>query len=153
MSNRALAIEFAKDNYELFQHRLEDFVKIPSISTGSDHKQDIQKAVEFVRNQLYAIGVENIKILETSGHPVVFGQLMSKKSDAPTVLIYGHYDVQPADPLELWNTDPFIPEIKGDYLLGRGASDMKGQIIASLGAIESIIKSDDDLPVNFKIYL
>lgn len=149
MSNRAKAIEFAKDNYENFQKRLEDFVKIPSISTGSEYKQNILKAAEYVRNQLYAIGVENVKILETSGHPAVYGELVSKKSNVPTVLVYGHYDVQPADPLELWNSDPFMPEISGDYLLGRGSSDMKGQIMASLGAIESIIRNDE-LPVNLK---
>lgn len=149
MSNRQKAIEYAKNNFDNFQKKLEDFVNIPSISTGLDYKPDIQKAAEYVKNQLYAIGVENVKILETSGHPAVFGQILSKKSNVPTVLVYGHYDVQPTDPLELWNTDPFKPEVSGEYLLGRGTSDMKGQIMASLGAIESIIRNDD-LPVNLK---
>jgi acetylornithine deacetylase/succinyl-diaminopimelate desuccinylase-like protein len=149
MPNRDNAINYAKNNFNVFQNKLESFIRIPSVSTDTNHVKDIQSAAEFVKNQLIFLGVENVKILKTAGHPAVFGALLSSKPNVPTVLIYGHYDVQPADPIELWKTNPFEPTVNGDLLSGRGSSDMKGQILATLSAIESI-KMSDELPVNLK---
>jgi len=149
MSNRENAIQYAKDNYGLFRSNLEELVRIPSISTSIENQQGIRSAALFVEKLLNSIGILDTKILETAGHPVVFGQFKTNKLNAPTVLVYGHYDVQPADPLDLWDTPPFVPSQRNDYLYGRGASDMKGQIIAALSAVDAIIKSGN-VPVNLK---
>jgi acetylornithine deacetylase/succinyl-diaminopimelate desuccinylase-like protein len=104
-------------------------------------------------NHLKSLGIENVEIMPTEdGHPVVYGEYV-KKPGARTVLVYGHYDVQPADPLELWDTGPFDPQVRGDLLFGRGSSDMKGQVIASLAAIESLMKGAGEMPVNLKFLL
>jgi len=93
--------------------------------------------------------MENVQVMPTGGHPAVYGEQLKAGKDAPTVLIYGHYDIQPVDPLELWTTDPFKAEVRGDNLYARGSSDMKGQVIASLKAVESIVRTGE-LPVNVK---
>ena len=98
---------------------------------------------------LKKLGCSNVQIFQTKKHPVVYGEWLKAGVDKPTVLVYGHYDVQPADPLDLWETGPFEPVIRGDYLFSRGSSDMKGQIIACLKAIESI-QSAGAFPVNLK---
>jgi acetylornithine deacetylase/succinyl-diaminopimelate desuccinylase-like protein len=103
-------------------------------------------------DHLKGLGIENVEVMPTDGgHPVVYGDYL-KNPGAPTVLVYGHYDVQPADPLELWETGPFEPQVRGDLLYGRGSSDMKGQVLASFDAIESVLKSGG-VPVNLKFLL
>lgn len=149
MTSRNAALEYAQNNYDSFQKQLAEFLKIPSISTSSENQQAIRTAATFVENQLHSIGVSETQILETAGHPVVYGNYLATNPNAPTVLVYGHYDVQPPDPLDLWESPPFSPMQRGDFLYGRGASDMKGQIIASLAAVESILKNGDS-PVNIK---
>jgi acetylornithine deacetylase/succinyl-diaminopimelate desuccinylase-like protein len=152
MSNRENAIHYVKNNYINFESTLVELVKIPSISTSPIHQKDIRSAAEYIQTLLLNIGIQETKILETSGHPVVYGSYVTQQKDAPTVLIYGHYDVQPVDPLELWTTDPFQPVIKNDRMFGRGASDMKGQIVASLSAVEAVIQTGKS-PVNFKFII
>ncbi len=147
--SRTLAIEYARQNRERFLKELMEWVAIPSISTSPEHKQDIQRAAEWVAGQLQAMGMENVQVMPTGGHPVVYGEWLGAGKSAPTILIYGHYDVQPADPLELWDNPPFEPAQRGEYLYGRGMSDMKGQVMASLKAVESIVRSGT-LPVNVK---
>ena len=147
--SRSAALQYAHNNRERFLEELEEFVRIPSISTDPAAKADMQKAAEWVSSQLMALGMQNVKIYPTAGHPVVFGESLSAGETRPTVLIYGHYDVQPAEPLELWETPAFSPTIKGDNLYGRGASDMKGQVVASLKAVEAVVKNGG-LPVNVK---
>ncbi len=149
MSQRSDALNYAENNYSKFQQNLVEFLKIPSISTSSESQNAIRLAALFVENYLHSIGVLDTKILETAGHPVVYGFYGSSNENAPTVLVYGHYDVQPPDPIELWETLPFAPEQRGEYLYGRGSSDMKGQIAASLAAVEAILQSGDS-PVNIK---
>jgi acetylornithine deacetylase/succinyl-diaminopimelate desuccinylase-like protein len=152
MSDRSEALEYSKNNFDTYQSILQDFVKIPSISTDLNHKQDMIKAAEFVCSQLSNVGISNIQILETKGHPVVFAEIKSTFENAPTVLIYGHYDVQPADPIDLWKTNPFQSTEIDDRLYGRGASDMKGQIIATIAAFDAI-NSSGTIPVNYKFII
>ena len=109
----------------------------------------MQKAADWVASQLRDLNFENVEIYPTARHPVVYGENLTVGAARPTVLIYGHYDVQPAEPLELWKTPAFSPTLKGDDLFGRGASDMKGQVVASLKAVEALIKNGG-LPVNVK---
>jgi len=144
------AIDYARKNASRFEQNLFDLVRIPSVSTNPENKPDMQQTAEQIVKLLKSIGFKETEIFPTPGHPVVFGQTIPGNKTAPTLLIYGHYDVQPIDPLELWKTQPFEPTIKGDRLYGRGASDMKGQIIASLSAVESVLKQGD-IPLNIKV--
>ncbi|MGE5249815.1 MAG: M20/M25/M40 family metallo-hydrolase, partial [Bacteroidota bacterium] len=149
MTHLEEALKYAHANQERFLAELQEIVAIPSVSTTPEHNQDMRRAAEWVAAQLRALGMANVQILPTGGHPVVYGECLDAGQDRPTVLIYGHYDVQPVDPIELWNGDPFQARQEGDLLFGRGTSDMKGQMVAAIKAIESIIKSGD-LPVNVK---
>ena len=101
------ALQYAGQNREQFLNELKDFLAIPSISTDPEHNADMQKAAEWAAAQLRSIGMNNMQIMPTGGHPVVYGEWLNAGKHAPTVMIYGHYDVQPPDPLELWTTPPF----------------------------------------------
>jgi acetylornithine deacetylase/succinyl-diaminopimelate desuccinylase-like protein len=142
-------VQYAHDHRQRFLEELKDFVRIPSISTDPDRKPDMERAAGWVAGQLRSLGMQQVAILPTAGHPVVVGEHMLAGPTAKTMLIYGHYDVQPADPLELWESGPFEPVVRGDNLYGRGATDMKGQVIATLKALESVL-SAGPLPVNVK---
>lgn len=146
---RQNALEYAQRNNERFVDELIEFLAIPSISTSPENNADVRRGAEWVAAQLRALGMDNVQILPTGGHPVVYGEQLKAGKDAPTVLVYGHYDVQPVDPLELWTSDPFKAEVRGENLYARGSSDMKGQVIASLKAVEAIVKTGQ-LPVNLK---
>ena len=146
---RQQALEFAKNNRERFIEDLKELVAIPSVSMQDEHKDDIVRAAEWLAAYLKKLGMENVQLLPTDKHPVVFGEWLKAGADAPTVLIYGHYDVQPVDPLELWNTKPYEAVREGDLLFGRGTSDMKGQAIATLAAVEAVMQTSG-LPVNVK---
>jgi len=143
------ALEYAEKNRERFLADLKGIVAIPSVSMQDEHKDEILRAAEWLAARLTGLGMENVQVMPTEKHPVVYGEWMKAGEDAPTVLIYGHYDVQPVDPLDLWNTDPYDAIQKGDHLFGRGTSDMKGQAIATISAVESIIRTSG-LPVNIK---
>jgi len=145
------ALQYAQQNRERFLSELIDFVRIPSVSTDPERKGEVQAAAEWVAGQLRALGFSGVKIYPTPGHPVVYGERMEKPG-APVILVYGHYDVQPAEPLELWQSPPFEPEQRGENLYGRGVSDMKGQVVASLKAVESVLRASPEgsLPVNVK---
>ena len=136
MGLRETALTFAHNNKERFLTELKDFLLIPSVSTNPENVPDIHKAADWLVVNLKKLGCSNVQIFQTKKHPVVYGEWLKAGADKPTVLVYGHYDVQPADPLDLWETGPFDPVIRGDYLFSRGSSDMKGQIIACLKAIE-----------------
>jgi len=146
---RQSALEYARQNNGRFLNELIEFLAIPSISTSPENNADVQHGAEWVAAQLRSLDMDNVQILPTGGHPVVYGEHLKAGKDAPTVLIYGHYDVQPVDPLELWTSDPFNGEVRGDNLYARGSSDMKGQVIASFKAVESIVRTGE-LPVNVK---
>lgn len=149
MSDVQKALEYARGNRERFLSELKEFLAIPSISTLDENKGDVRRAAEWTAAQLRSIGMKKVKIMPTGGHPVVYGEWMDAGKSAPTIMIYGHYDVQPVDPVELWKSDPFTAEVRGDYLFGRGSSDMKGQVVASLKAVEAILRTGE-APVNIK---
>ncbi len=152
MDYRSKALEYAKINRESFLEDLKELIRIPSISTSPENIPDIQRTAEWLTKQLGHIGMQNMQILPTGGHPVVYADCMCAGKDAPTVLIYGHYDVQPADPLDLWTSDPFEPDQRGENLYARGASDMKGQMVATFKAVEAVMRSGEP-PVNIKFIL
>lgn len=147
--HRQKAIEYAHQNRNQFIHNLEKIVAIPSVSTNPNNIPDMVRAAEWIAGYLNELGIDKVAVMPTAGHPVVYGEWLKAGNEATTVLIYGHYDVQPSEPNELWKTEPFTPTIQGENMYGRGASDMKGQVIASLSAIESIIHQGP-LPVNVK---
>lgn len=146
---RQKALEYAEKNRERFLAELKEIVAIPSVSMQDEHVDDVVRAAEWLAARLTGLGMENVQVMPTEKHPIVFGEWKGAGEDAPTVLIYGHYDVQPVDPLDLWDRQPYDAVQDGDLLFGRGTSDMKGQAIATLGAVESIIRTSG-LPVNIK---
>jgi acetylornithine deacetylase/succinyl-diaminopimelate desuccinylase-like protein len=143
------ALEYSHQNHERFLTELKEVLTIPSISTDPEHKSDMKHAAEWMAAQLRSIGMENVQVMPTAGHPVVYGDWLHAGTSPLTVMVYGHYDVQPPDPVELWLTPPFEPAVRGDELFGRGSADMKGQVVASLKAVEAIMKNGG-LPVNIK---
>ena len=153
MSNLQQALDYAHQNRNRFLEDLVEVLKIPSISTDAIYNHEVQRAAEWMADHLKGLGIANVEIMPTEGgHPVVYGDLIHKLG-APTVLVYGHYDVQPADPVDLWETGPFEPQVRGDLLYGRGSSDMKGQALATFHAIEALMKGGGELPVNVKFLL
>ena len=149
MPNLDSAIVYAKEHRGEFLEDLISYLRIPSVSTLSEHEPDIQRAAKWTADQLLEFGFESVSVMPTSGHPVVYGEWLKTGADVPTILFYGHYDVQPPDPLDLWTSEPFEPQVRGDNIFARGASDMKGQIIAHLKAVESIIRTSS-LSINLK---
>ena len=129
-----------------------EFLKIPSVSTKSENKPDIERAAKWVADKLRDAGLEKVEILPTGGHPMVYGEWL-KAPGKPTVLLYGHYDVQPAEPLELWTTPAFEPAVRGDNLFGRGTADDKGQVHIHVAAIRALMKVEGRLPVNIKVMI
>jgi acetylornithine deacetylase/succinyl-diaminopimelate desuccinylase-like protein len=138
-------------NQDRYLKELIEFLSIPSVSSLKEHKADVAKAAEWVAARLQASGVENVQVLPTGGHPVVYGDWMHAP-DKPTVLIYGHFDTQPVDPLELWTQPPFQPAVKDDRVYARGASDDKGNMLAPILAVEAMLSSESRLPVNLKCF-
>ncbi|MNW37529.1 Succinyl-diaminopimelate desuccinylase [compost metagenome] len=128
---------------------LGELLSIPSISALSEHKADVGKAAEWIAEALRLAGMESVEIHPTDGHPVVYAEHLHAPGK-PTVLVYGHYDVQPVDPLELWETPPFEPSIREGKLYARGATDDKGQVFMHIKAVEAILKQEKELPVNIK---
>ena len=145
----ASAIEFAERNETRYVDELKKFVEIPSISSSTEHKKDVRCCAEYLESEMERIGFERTELFNTPGHPVVYGEWLNAPGK-PTVLIYGHYDVQPVDPLELWNTPPFEPDVREGRMYGRGTVDDKGQVHIHLKAIEAWMKTHDKLPVNVK---
>lgn len=147
---KALACSTA--NRDAFRRALEELLAIPSISTEPDHHRDVLRTAEWLAGRLGAIGASAVEILPTEGMPIVWGEIRAERESAPTVLVYGHYDVQPVDPLELWHSDPFAATEREGSLYARGASDMKGQVIATLAALEAIL-SAGPCPLNVRFLL
>jgi len=143
------ALAYARNNHERYLAEYKEFLSIPSVSTLSEHKPDMRRAAEWVARHMAAIGLQNVEIMPTEGHPVAYGEWLDAPG-APTVLVYGHYDVQPVDPLNEWLSPPFEPTIRGENIYARGASDMKGQDHAFLKALEALLKHAE-LAVNVKV--
>jgi Acetylornithine deacetylase/Succinyl-diaminopimelate desuccinylase and related deacylases len=143
-------LSFIESNRERYLSELKELLAIPSVSSQKERKPDMRRAAEWLKNHMSNIGLQNVQIMETEGHPVVYADWLDAVG-LPTILIYGHYDVQPEDPVDLWTTPPFEATIRGENLYARGASDDKGQIFIHLKAIEAFLKNGGTLPVNIKI--
>ena len=149
VEQRETALKYARENKESFLKAYQEILAIPSISTEQAQNADIHCAAEWMATQLRSLGMQKVQLFPTpTNHPVVYGEWLGAPG-APTVLIYGHYDVQPVDPLDLWKTDPFTPTVIGENIFARGASDMKGQALITLKAAEALVKTGG-LPVNVK---
>ena len=144
-------LEYIVINEKQSIDQLKDFLRIPSVSARSEHKNDMARCAEFLNDYLNNIGIKTT-IIPTKGFPIVFGEYECDPNK-PSVLIYGHYDVQPPEPLHLWNSSPFNPVIKDGYIIARGAVDDKGQIFAHIKALEAYHKTGNTLPVNIKILI
>src|SRR5438128_7378336 len=142
--------EFLEQTREQGLKELEDFLRIPSISSQPEHAKDVRRAAGHLAEQYERVGLENAAVIETGGHPVVYADWL-KAPDKPTVLLYGHYDVQPVDPLDLWKSPPFEPTHQDGLLLARGASDDKGQIALHWQAIRAWLSTTGELPLNLKV--
>ena len=132
---------------------LSEWLRIPSISTLSAHTGDIRQAADWLVDHLTTCGLDNIELIDSLGHPLVYADWLHAGADKPTILIYGHYDVQPVDPLDLWETAPFEPTVRGDNLYARGASDDKGQTFIHVKAVEALLQTSGSLPVNVKLLI
>ena len=146
------ASECAERNRSGFEDDLFDFLRIPSISTLPDHASDIARAAEFARDQLSLAGLESIELIEGDGHPLVYGEWLGAPGK-PTILIYGHYDVQPVDPIDEWISHPFEPTVRDGQVYARGASDDKGQVLANIKALEALRQANGRFPVNVKVLI
>src|ERR1700682_1092541 len=140
---------FVEQNQNRFLEELKDFLRIPSISTLPEHKPDVQKAAQFVADSLKRAGIENVELIPTAGNPLVYGEWLHAPG-RPTVLCYGHYDVQPPDPLELWKTPPFEPSVRDGNIYARGTADGKGQMYMHIKAVEALKAVNGTLPINLK---
>lgn len=144
--------KYIDDNIEIFQKQLFELLSIPSISTDTSKNSDVKKAAEFLTTHLKEIGLDEVTLHPTKGHPIITAQKIQEDKRA-TVLIYGHYDVQPPDPEELWDTPPFEPTIKNGRVYARGASDDKGQSFTHIKSVASYLQTGTELPVNVKFIL
>jgi len=144
--------KFVEENRERLLEELKEFIRIPSISTVPEHKDDVHRAAEFVASKLRDAGMENVEIIETERHPLVYADWLHA-GDRPTVLCYGHFDVQPVDPVELWESPPFEPSIRNGNLYARGSADDKGQMYMHIKAIEALRAVNGTLPVNLKFLI
>ncbi len=136
---------------ETYVDQLIDFLTIPSISSLMQNEADVQRAADWVAGRLRTAGLDNVEVFPTGGHPVVYGDWLHA-GDKPTIMVYGHFDIQPVDPVNLWSYPPFEPTIKEGRIYARGASDDKGNMLAPILAVEAFLKSGLDLPVNLKFF-
>jgi acetylornithine deacetylase/succinyl-diaminopimelate desuccinylase-like protein len=145
-------IDFINVNRDRYLDELKAFLAIPSISALPQHADDVKRCANWCADEMRRIGMENVKLVDTPGNPVVYGDWLGAP-DAPTILFYGHYDVQPVDPLELWESPPFEATIRDGEIYARGSADDKGQVFMHFKAIEAHLKQNGKLPVNMKIIL
>jgi acetylornithine deacetylase/succinyl-diaminopimelate desuccinylase-like protein len=144
------ALDYVDEHREEFLEQLKDLLRIPSISTLPKHRKDMRRAASFIVDQLKAIGLRKARLIKTDIHPLIYAEWFGAKGK-PTVLLYGHYDVQPVDPIEQWQTDPFEPTIRNNNLYARGAVDDKGQMFAIVKALEALTRGSGELPVNVRV--
>lgn len=142
---------YIQENKQRFLDELFDLLRIPSVSADSKHTGDVRRAAQFVQQKLIDAGVDRAELHETAGHPIVFAELLVDEK-LPTILVYGHYDVQPADPIDLWKTPPFEPEIRDEKIYARGASDDKGQMFMHVKALETML-AKNELHCNMKFII
>ncbi len=145
-------ISYIKDNQQNYIEELKDFLRIPSISTLPENKDDINRCANFVADKLRNAGMSRVEVIQTEGHPLVYSEWLGAPGK-PTVLVYGHYDVQPVDPIELWENQPFDPVVKDGKIFARGATDDKGQMYMHIKSIEAFFKTEGSLPLNVKFII
>lgn len=144
-------LQYAREQRERFVEDLLEFLRIPSISTLPEHRADMERAARQLRDKLQAMGFDT-ELVTGDGPPLVYAEWL-QATDAPTILVYGHYDVQPADPLELWESPPFEPSIRNGNLFARGSSDDKGQLMVSIAAADVLLRTTGTLPANLKFLI
>jgi acetylornithine deacetylase/succinyl-diaminopimelate desuccinylase-like protein len=137
----------------LYLEQLFDLIRIPSVSTLPERAGDVRHAAQWLADDMRRIGFDTAGVISTEGHPIVYGEWMRAGEDAPTILVYGHYDVQPAERADGWDSDPFEPVVRDGYIYARGAVDDKGQVFAHLKAVETLLTSEGTLPVNIKFLI
>ena len=145
-------MNYYEQHHQDYLEGLKTFLRIPSISTLSEHKPDIQKAGEFVKSELAKAGLQQAQLIEGEGNPLVYAEWLGAPGK-PTILFYGHYDVQPPDPLDEWRSPPFEPAIRNDNIYARGSADDKGQTYILIKAVEGLLKQHGRLPVNVKFLI
>ncbi len=145
-------IDFIHTNRDRYVTELKDYLAIPSISALPEHQGDVQRCAEWTAAEMTRVGLENVKTIETPGNPVVYGDWLHAEG-APTILFYGHYDVQPVDPLDLWETPPFEATVRDGEIYARGSADDKGQVFMHFKAIEAHMKQHGKLPVNIRVII
>jgi len=145
-------VNYINSHRDTYVEELKQFLRIPSISTLAEKKPDMKTAAEFVAGKLRSAGMQNVKIIETKGHPLIYADWLNAPGK-PTVLIYGHYDVQPVDPINLWDSPPFEPTIKDGKIYARGATDDKGQMYIHIKTVEAFMKTRGSLPLNVKFII
>ena len=145
-------IDFINTNRDRYVDELKEYLAIPSISALPQHAPDVKRAAEWSAEEMRRIGMQNVKLIDTPGFPVVYGDWLGAEG-APTILFYGHYDVQPVDPVELWESPPFEATIRDGEIYARGSADDKGQVFMHFKAIEAHLKQNGKLPVNIKVIL
>jgi acetylornithine deacetylase/succinyl-diaminopimelate desuccinylase-like protein len=150
--NISKAAGHAQSNNEQYLERFMEFLRIPTIGADPAYRKDIEKGAEFIVEEMTRIGIENSRIIQTENCPAVYGEWLNAGKDKPTVLIYAHYDVQPVDPLDLWVSAPFQPDIRDNKLYARGVVDDKNGVYINLKAMESILETVGSLPLNIKLY-
>jgi acetylornithine deacetylase/succinyl-diaminopimelate desuccinylase-like protein len=144
------AHEYAKEHANRFREQLYELLRIPSISTYPENAGDVRRAAEWIAAEMRRVGIQNVEVVATGGHPVVYGEWLGAGLNAPTVLMYGHYDVQPAEMENGWHSNPFEPIEKDGRIYARGSSDDKGQMFTHIKAAESLLAAEGKLPVNVK---
>jgi len=142
-------IDFINVNREKYLDELRALLAIPSISALPQHASDVRRCAQWCADEMGRIGLQNVRLIDTPGNPVVYGDWLGA-SGAPTILFYGHYDVQPVDPLDLWESPPFEPTVRDGEIYARGSADDKGQVMLQLKAVEALEKTAGKLPVNLK---
>ncbi len=145
-------IDFINVNRERYLDELKAFLAIPSISALPQHAGDVKRCADWCADEMRRIGLQNVKLVDTPGNPVVYGDWLGAP-DAPTLLFYGHYDVQPVDPLELWESPPFEATVRDGEIYARGSADDKGQVFMHFKAVEAHLKQNGKLPLNIKMIL
>src|SRR4030095_15285107 len=145
--------EFISSNKQRYIDELKHFLSYPSISTNPENRKDVIECAEYIEEHLKKMGFDNVAIYPTKGHPIVYADWLEAGKDKQTILIYGHYDVQPVDPLDLWTSPPFKADIRGENIFARGSADDKGQVVIHFKALEAHLTQNKILPVNIKLLI
>ena len=146
-------IDFIHTSRDRYITELKDYLAIPSISALPDHREDVKRCAQWTADEMARVGLENVRLIDTPGNPVVYSDWLRAGPEAPTILFYGHYDVQPVDPVDLWESPPFEATVRDGEIYARGAADDKGQVFMHLKAIEAHLKKAGSLPVNIKLLI